>query len=371
MLELTVRLIASLAVVVGLMLLLARLVGKRYGTRAGAPVQVLHRQPLSRSASVAVITVGGRVLVVGTTDHQVSLLTELDPDELGEPGSEDELVVARSRPRCPTLLSTVLPVAQPAVVPDPDPADLPRPTSVVTRGGAHRADARPAPYVTGRRGAGGIGALAADLARRPSLPPRARRRDRARPGRARPRRCPGRDPGPPRCAPRPHRDPGAGAAPASPVAAASGAADDARRRPTGRRAPTGPDGPGGDSSVTIDLDGMTDKPSTPVTVILALSLLSLLPAILLTCTSFTKVLVVLGLTRNALGLQGIPPNQVLAGLALFLSLFIMAPVLSEMNDTGLQPYLDGDKTPRSPTTTASSRCATSCSTRPATTSSGC
>ncbi|RYB94246.1 hypothetical protein EUA93_07755 [Nocardioides oleivorans] len=82
MLELTVRLVVSLAIVVGLMLLLARLVGKRYGARDGAPVQVLHRQPLSRSASVAVVTVGGRVLVLGTTDHQVSLLTELDPDEL-------------------------------------------------------------------------------------------------------------------------------------------------------------------------------------------------------------------------------------------------------------------------------------------------
>lgn len=116
--------------------------------------------------------------------------------------------------------------------------------------------------------------------------------------------------------------------------------------PQGPTAPTGPAGPAGpgDSSVTIDLDGITDKPSTPVTVILALSLLSLLPAILLTCTSFTKVLIVLGLTRNALGLQGIPPNQVLAGLALFLSLFIMAPVLGQMNDDGLQPYLDGDKT---------------------------
>ncbi|QBX55229.1 hypothetical protein EXE58_07040 [Nocardioides seonyuensis] len=82
MLELIIRLVASLAVVVGLMLLLARFMGKRYGGRAGAPVQVLHRQPLSRSSSVAVITVGSRVLVVGTTDHQVSLLTELDPDEL-------------------------------------------------------------------------------------------------------------------------------------------------------------------------------------------------------------------------------------------------------------------------------------------------
>lgn len=113
-------------------------------------------------------------------------------------------------------------------------------------------------------------------------------------------------------------------------------------------APDGPDGPGGprgggDGSVTIDLDGLTDKPSTSVTVLLTLTLLSLLPAILLTCTSFTKVLVVLGLTRNALGLQQIPPNQVLAGLALFLSLFIMAPVLTQMNEVGLQPYLDGAK----------------------------
>ncbi|MDR7252825.1 flagellar protein FliO/FliZ [Nocardioides sp. BE266] len=84
MLELMVRLVASLAVVVGLMLLLAKLVGKRYGARAGAPVQVLHRQPLSRSASVAVVTVGSRVLVLGTTDQQVSLLTEIDPEELAD-----------------------------------------------------------------------------------------------------------------------------------------------------------------------------------------------------------------------------------------------------------------------------------------------
>ncbi len=110
-------------------------------------------------------------------------------------------------------------------------------------------------------------------------------------------------------------------------------------------APVGPDGPSGsDSSVTVDLGGLTEKPSTSVTIIIAMTLLSLLPAILLTCTSFTKILVVLGLTRNALGLQQTPPNQVLAGLALFLSLFIMGPVLSDINDDGVQPYLDGDKT---------------------------
>ena len=114
--------------------------------------------------------------------------------------------------------------------------------------------------------------------------------------------------------------------------------------PTGPTAPAGPRGDGSDTSVTVDLSGLTNKPSTSVTVIVAMTLLSLLPAILLTCTSFTKILVVLGLTRNALGLQQTPPNQVLAGLALFLSLFIMAPVLGSINDSGVQPYLHGDKT---------------------------
>nr|WP_218849610.1 flagellar type III secretion system pore protein FliP [Nocardioides perillae] len=110
--------------------------------------------------------------------------------------------------------------------------------------------------------------------------------------------------------------------------------------------PAGPTGPGVDpgDTVSIDLTGLSGTPSTSVTVIIGLTLLSLLPAILLTCTSFTKILIVLGLTRNALGLQQTPNNQVLAGLALFLSLFIMGPVLSEINEVGLQPYLDGDKT---------------------------
>lgn len=107
--------------------------------------------------------------------------------------------------------------------------------------------------------------------------------------------------------------------------------------------PHGPNGPNNGGTVSFDLGGMTDKPSNSLLVFLALTLLSLLPAILLTCTSFTKVLVVLGLTRNALGLQQTPNNQVLAGLALFLSLFIMGPVLSQVNHDGVQPYLDGDK----------------------------
>lgn len=111
--------------------------------------------------------------------------------------------------------------------------------------------------------------------------------------------------------------------------------------------PEGPNGPGGGagSNVTVELDGLTNSPSTSVTVLIGLTLISLLPAILLSCTAFTKIFIVLGLTRNALGLQQTPPNQVLAGLALFLSLFVMGPVLSEINETALQPYLNGDLAP--------------------------
>jgi len=112
--------------------------------------------------------------------------------------------------------------------------------------------------------------------------------------------------------------------------------------PTGPTAPGGPAGAGG--TVNVDLGGLADKPSTSLVTILALTLLSVAPAILLTCTSFTKILVVLGITRNAMGLQTTPPNQVLAGLALFLSLFVMAPVLSQINHDGVQPYLHGTLT---------------------------
>lgn len=59
-----------------------------------------------------------------------------------------------------------------------------------------------------------------------------------------------------------------------------------------------------------------------------MTVLFVAPSLLLMMTSSTKIFVVLALTRNAIGLQGVPPNQVLAGLALFLSIFIMAPVLS-------------------------------------------
>ncbi|MBW8751216.1 MAG: flagellar biosynthetic protein FliO [Propionibacteriales bacterium] len=82
MLELTLRLVVSLTIVVGLLLVLARFGARRFHGQAGALVRVVHRQPLSRTSSVAVVTVGSRVLVLGTTEHQVSILTELEPEEI-------------------------------------------------------------------------------------------------------------------------------------------------------------------------------------------------------------------------------------------------------------------------------------------------
>ncbi|MBN8735174.1 MAG: flagellar type III secretion system pore protein FliP [Xanthomonadales bacterium] len=69
--------------------------------------------------------------------------------------------------------------------------------------------------------------------------------------------------------------------------------------------------------------------------------LTLLPAILLMMTSFTRIIVVLGFLRQALGTQSSPPNQVLVGLALFLTLFVMSPVLNRAYSDGLKPYMDG------------------------------
>jgi flagellar biosynthetic protein FliP len=117
--------------------------------------------------------------------------------------------------------------------------------------------------------------------------------------------------------------------------------------PAAPSAPATPAKPGAtadDGTVSVKVNGPGGKPSSSIVTILLITVLSVAPAILLMCTSFTKIFVVLSLTRNALGLTAVPPNQVLAGLALFLSLFVMGPVLSDVNKTGVQPYLSGTKT---------------------------
>jgi flagellar biosynthetic protein FliP len=100
-----------------------------------------------------------------------------------------------------------------------------------------------------------------------------------------------------------------------------------------------------DASINVDfgsLDGSGDKkPGQSIIIILLLTVLAVAPALLVMLTSFTRIVIVLSLTRNALGLPSIPPNQVVIGLALFLSLFVMAPTLTKINDEALQPMLNG------------------------------
>jgi flagellar biosynthetic protein FliP len=117
-------------------------------------------------------------------------------------------------------------------------------------------------------------------------------------------------------------------------------ADPASAAPTAPTAPTAPVAPVVDNGgVNISVGG--NSPSTAVTLILAITVLSIAPSALLLVTSFTKILVVLALTRNALGLPSSPPNQVLTGIALFLTIFVMGPVFGDINDIAVQPYLDG------------------------------
>ena len=117
--------------------------------------------------------------------------------------------------------------------------------------------------------------------------------------------------------------------------------------PTAPTPPVAPTATPAGGSLNVNVTGTNpdgSKPATSLVIMLGLTLLSVAPAVLLLTTAFTKVFMVLGITRNALGLTSMPPNQVLAGLALFVSLFIMSPTLSAMNAQGVQPYLKGTKT---------------------------
>lgn len=96
-----------------------------------------------------------------------------------------------------------------------------------------------------------------------------------------------------------------------------------------------------DGLVNIGVNGPDGSPASSIILLLGITVLSIAPAILLMMSSFTKIFIVLAMTRNALGLQTIPPTQVLAGLAVFLSIFIMWPVLTDVNTVAVQPYLAG------------------------------
>jgi flagellar protein FliO/FliZ len=121
MLELTVRLLASLSLVIGLLLLLARYGGRRFRGNRDSMVRVLHRHNLSRSATISVVAVGSRLLVLGVTEHQVRVLTELDPEDLADTDA-DVLTL--------TDASAVRPASD-GQVPTPTPTPTPAPAATV------------------------------------------------------------------------------------------------------------------------------------------------------------------------------------------------------------------------------------------------
>jgi len=93
--------------------------------------------------------------------------------------------------------------------------------------------------------------------------------------------------------------------------------------------------------LTLNVDGTGDPATLPVTlrIVVLLTILSLAPALAVLVTSFTRIVIVLGFLKHAIGQQQTPPNQVLVGLALFLTTFVMAPVWKQVNDDALQPLI--------------------------------
>ena len=93
-------------------------------------------------------------------------------------------------------------------------------------------------------------------------------------------------------------------------------------------------------NLNLDSSGNGNGVSTSLQLLVLLTVLSLAPSILIMMTSFTRIIIVLGFVRNALGTPSMPPNQVLVGISLFLTMFVMAPTFTAINDTAIQPLMD-------------------------------
>ncbi len=91
--------------------------------------------------------------------------------------------------------------------------------------------------------------------------------------------------------------------------------------------------------VSIDQPNGRSGFSNAISVMLLITLLAVAPSFLMMMTSFTRIIIVLGFLRRALGTQSLPPNQVMVGLALFLTLFVMTPTLNRLNTEAIQPYM--------------------------------
>ena len=98
--------------------------------------------------------------------------------------------------------------------------------------------------------------------------------------------------------------------------------------------------------INVTLNGIDGKGDLGVAIqiIFLMSLLTLAPSILMLTTAFTRIIIVLGFVRNAVGVQSAPSSQIIIGIALFLTLFVMSPILDRINEDSLQPYLNDEIT---------------------------
>ena len=96
-----------------------------------------------------------------------------------------------------------------------------------------------------------------------------------------------------------------------------------------------------DPSLQVPLPGNNQDPGTNLSILALFTLITLGPSLLIMMTGFTRILIVLGFVRNALGTQQLPPNQVLVGIALFVSMFVMAPTLHKVDKVAIEPYRAG------------------------------
>ncbi len=81
--------------------------------------------------------------------------------------------------------------------------------------------------------------------------------------------------------------------------------------------------------------------SVSIKILALMTLLTVLPALLITMSAFTRIIIVLAILRQAIGIPNVPSNQIIIGLTLIMTLFVMMPVLEKINETSIQPYLDG------------------------------
>nr|WP_229106512.1 flagellar type III secretion system pore protein FliP [Paenibacillus sp. 1001270B_150601_E10] len=98
-----------------------------------------------------------------------------------------------------------------------------------------------------------------------------------------------------------------------------------------------------DIDISVGGEG-TQSGVTSMSLVLLITILSIAPAILILMTSFTRIVIVLGFVRTSLGTQQMPPNQILIGLALFMTFFVMSPTIGQVNEVAVQPYIKGEIT---------------------------